>query len=131
MTIAHAAPGSHQPGQRIPVPGGTCTAVIDLAGGPDEPRRGGHDPSVPQIMTTLAVRGKLLVGHTRSLSDESAPIVIEREAYPGARLVDLRCTACVARVDVGQLDGATLAVLGHEPGCRALAQMLRRAGRAS
>jgi hypothetical protein len=131
MNATGAAAGGQDGGHRIPVAGGTASAVIDLAGEPDEPRRGGHDPSVPQIMTTLAVRGKLLVGHTRSLSDESAPIDIEREAYPGARLVDLRCTACVARVDVGQLDGATLAVLGHEPGCEWLARMLRRAGRAS
>jgi hypothetical protein len=116
-------------GPRIPVPGGTASAVIDLAG----PQMGGHDPSVPQVMTTLAVRGKLLVGHTASLADPDAPILIDptATAYPGARAADLRCPRCVAKVDVGELDGATLAVLGHEPGCRALAGMLRRARRAS
>ena len=97
------------------------------------PERGGRDPGVPQLMTALAVRGRLVVGHTADLGDPAAPIVIDPAvtAYPGGGPVDLRCGKCVAKVDVGQLDGATLAVLGHEPGCRALAGFLRQAGRAS
>ena len=97
------------------------------------PRRGGHDPAVPQIMIPLAVRGKLLVGHTADLRDESAPILIDQGAtvHPGGGTADLRCRQCVARVDVGQLDGATLAVLGHEPGCEWLAGALAAAGLAS
>jgi hypothetical protein len=131
MTINHPPPGGQQPGRRIPVAGGTASAVIDLAGG--TPGRGGHDPGVPQIMTTLQVRGRLVVGHTRSLSDPDEPILIDPCAtiYPGGGTADLRCGQCVAKVDVGQLDGATLAVLGHEPGCRWLAGMLEQAGRAS
>jgi hypothetical protein len=132
MTITHGAPGGQRPGQRIPVAGGTCTAVIDLAGGPDEPPYGGHDIRAKQIFYPLRVRGRLRVGHTRSLSDENAPIWVEEQ--PAARLsgqvADLRCPGCVSRCDIGELDG-TLVVIEHQAGCRWLRGMLRRSGRAS
>ena len=56
-------------------------------------RRGGHDPGVPQIMIPLAVIGRLLVGHTADLRDESAPILIDPRATirPGSsRTADLK-----------------------------------------
>jgi len=109
--------------------GSSCIAVIDLAGG-DGPEYGGHDIRAPQIMLPLAVRGRLLVGHTTDLSDPHAPILIDPRdtAYPGTGTADLRCAECIAKVDVGELDGDTLAVLGHEPDCGWMDAALRSAG---
>lgn len=118
-----------QPGRRLDVQGGTCSAIIDLAN-PAEPERGGHDPAAPQSRGTLLVSGRLLrVGHTWALSDPDEPVFIDASAdvHPGGRAAaDLRCTGCVARVDIGRLDGDTLAVLEHERGCRWLRKFLAR-----
>jgi hypothetical protein len=129
MTITHGAPGGQRPGQRIPVPGGTASAVIDLAGGPEY---GGRDPRARQILMPLQVRGRLRVGHTLDLRDPDAPIWVEEQ--PAARLsgqvADLRCPGCVSKIDIGEMDG-TLVVIEHQPGCRWLRGFLRRAGRTS
>jgi hypothetical protein len=109
--------------------GSSCTAVIDLADGAG-PEYGGYDARARQIFYPLAVRGRLRIGHTRSLSDPDAPILIDPRdtIYPGAAGADLRCGECIAKVDIGELDGDTLAVLGHEPGCAWLAAALTEAG---
>ena len=60
------------------------------------PRRSGHDPSVPQIMITLAVHGKLLVGHTADLRDESAPILIDQAPRCTRAAGQRSCGACGA-----------------------------------
>ncbi len=111
--------------------GSSCAGIIDLAGG-GEPEYGGLDPRAKQILYPLKVRGKLRVGHTWSLSDEDAPIWVEDQPAAGLSglAVDLRCPQCVTKADVGELDG-TLILLEHQPGCRWLRGMLRRAGRAS
>jgi hypothetical protein len=122
MKITHDSAGAQA---RIPVAGGTASAVIDLSG----PEYGGRDQRAKQVMIPLAVRGRLRVGHTRALADPDAPIWIQEDATvrPGQAVADLRCPGCVTRCDIGELDG-TLAVLEHEDGCRWLAGMLRAAG---
>ena len=108
--------------------GGTYTSVINLAGDPDEPERGGRDPGVPQVMMPLQVRGRLRTAHTWDLADPDEPVWIDEraDAYPGAKVADLRCPRCVTKLDIGHLDGDTIAVLQHQPGCRWLRRFLAR-----
>jgi hypothetical protein len=110
------------------VEGGTASAVIELANGSGEPERGGSDPEVPQVMMPVRVTGRLRTAHTWDLADPDEPVWIDEraDAYPGAQVADLRCPRCVTKLDIGQLDGDTIAVLQHQPGCRWLRRFLAR-----
>lgn len=119
------APG----GGRIAVEGGTANAVIDLAN-PGPPRRGGHDPLAPQVLTRLVVTGRLRTGHTRDFHDLAEPIIIREQddKYPGSIYAEGRCRACIAHPFLVRSDDETITVLEHEPGCPVMGGLLREAG---
>jgi hypothetical protein len=80
-------------------------------------------------MTAIEVRGRLRVGHTRSLSDPAAPILVDERAtaWPGAAAADLRCPSCAAAVTIARGAAETLAVIEHQRGCPELAALQDRA----
>lgn len=128
MTIA-SQPVSGQPATisaqlRGPRPG----RVLDFSNGPEPPQRGGRDPDVPMVLYPVEVRGRLLVGHTRDLGDQTAPIYVDPAAtvYPG-QYADLRCEGCVTRADIARGYGEQMAVLEHQDGCPMFAAVLARA----
>jgi hypothetical protein len=114
----------------VEVEGGTAARVLEFANA-DGPRRGGRDPEVPQLLTQVHARGRLLVGHTWDLGDPDAPIWTDPRdtIWPGQMFADLRCPGCVSKVHFGQFGpDATMAAIGHERGCRWLTEMLQLSG---
>jgi hypothetical protein len=109
--------------------------VIDLSNSdPGPPQRGGHDPGVPTVITRHEITGRLLIGHTTDLDDPDAPIIIReagtvRPGADGTAYADGRCRSCVAHPALAVGDGQAVLIIGHEPGCRAMAKLLRAAGR--
>jgi hypothetical protein len=107
------------PISRLEVEGGTASDVIDLASGPD-----------PQILAPFTVTGHLVIGHTASLADPDAPVIVRQGdviAPDAAQTIDLRCARCTATLSLGPLDGHTLALLEHEDGCSWFRQLLAEA----
>jgi hypothetical protein len=117
---------------------GVAGAVIDLAGtGPEqEPPMGGLDPDAPQWSGTWETTAtRLAIGHTASLADQSAPIVVRPEDITdmpasGLSFAEGRCRSCVAKVTMfhPDADGTILFVLEHQQGCRTLRRLLAAAG---
>lgn len=74
---------------------------VSSGGNHKQPRRGGRDPGVPQVLTYHPVTGPAMAGHTADYSDPDAPIVV-READTvlpgpgGVSAADSRCRSCVA-----------------------------------
>jgi hypothetical protein len=112
---------------RITQPG---PVVIDLS----VPHAGGgFDPEAPLVLTGMRVAGRVMIGHTASLDDPAAPVLI-REAdisdYPGGALyVEGRCPSCTARAAIFRDEGETLLVLEHAADCAELAALLRQVPR--
>ena len=83
------------------------------------------------VISPLPVRGRLITGHTASLADQDAPVIIRAADTiepGGAVYADARCRTCTASVSVGLLEPDTLVVLEHEAGCAELAALVREAG---
>lgn len=94
------------------------------------PERGGRDPGMPLVLTSLKVTGRLITGHTWSIADPDAPVIVAETAIiePSADIfTDLRCPGCVARVEIGPCAGDTLALVEHQDGCAELAALALRA----
>ncbi len=107
---------------RLIVPGGTAARVIDLASPSAQPPAG-------EVLTSIDVRGRFLIGHTDA-ADPEAPILIpEGTIVPpsGAFHVDLVCRSCAARHQIGFLDDDTLAMVEHQPSCPELLALMDRA----
>jgi hypothetical protein len=105
--------------------------AIDLAVPHPE---GGYDPEAGLVLTEHQVTGVFMVGHTASLTDPDAPIIL-REAdisdRPGSGLgmAEGRCVRCVTRSRIIRGDDGTMLLLEHQPGCTWFHKLLRRAGR--
>jgi hypothetical protein len=116
---------NHNPARRLEVEGGTAARVLDLA---NPHPGGGMDPEAPLVLTEWQVTGRVMTGHTASLDDPDAPVLI-REAdisdYPGGALyVEGRCPGCIAKTAIFRDEGETLLVLEHRPSCRAFRELL-------
>lgn len=98
----------------------------------EQPWRSGLEPEVPQVLTGWRVNGLVQIGHTASLDDESAPIVVHQSPLMpsalGVAAVDARCRACVAHLIIARGEDRTLLILQHQRSCRELAHWLRQAG---
>jgi len=104
--------------------------VLDFSNGP-EPPRGGRDPLAPLVMLPIDVIGQLLVAHTWSLSDATAPIWVD----PGATISpgqysDLRCEGCICQAALARDTPQPIIVLEHQAGCPEMAAITARAGAA-
>lgn len=111
---------THDPGRRLEV------QVIDLAVPHPE---GGFDPEAGLTLTTMRVTGRLMIGHTASLADPDAPILVREAdiASPppsGLSWAEGRCPGCIARVSIHRDGQGTLMILEHQPGCRAFRRLL-------
>jgi hypothetical protein len=97
---------------------------------------GGLDPDAPQWSGTWETTAtRLAIGHTASLADQSAPIVVHPEDITGMpesglSFMEGRCRSCVAKVTMfhPDADGTILVVLEHQRGCRTLRRLLAAAG---
>jgi hypothetical protein len=96
----------------------------------EDPRRGGHDPLAPQVLTRHQVTGRLRIGHTASFDDQSAPIIIREadDVYPGSTYAEGRCRACIARPCLARGEDESILILQHQPDCPDLARLLALAG---
>jgi hypothetical protein len=100
---------------------GTAARIIDFSNEP---------PIPPVVMMPVRVRGRFMVGHTRSFDDPDAPVLVfEDEMRTGPGEVDARCRSCNASSQLGPLGGDTLLLIEHETGCRTMAELARKAGR--
>jgi hypothetical protein len=105
-----------------------------IQGGEDEePRRGGLDPGVPQVLTAWRVTGPVSIGHTADFHDQDAPIIVREGTAimpgpDGTDYADTRCRGCVAHLHIARGEDETLLVLEHERGCPEMAALLRQAG---
>lgn len=105
--------------------------VIDLARPHPE---GGMDPEAGLALTEMDVTGRVMLGHTASLADPDAPILVRETDIngppdSGLGYAEARCPRCIAKVTICRSDAETMIVLEHRPGCRAFRKMLRQAGR--
>src|SRR5215467_101134 len=86
------------------------------------PRR---DGPLRLMILPVRVTGRLIIGHTRSISDHAEPVLV-RECdvlEPPPSGADLRCPGCVSRTQIGRLGQDTLALLEHQPGCTRMAEL--------
>jgi hypothetical protein len=109
--------------------------VIDLSNGRRaRPRRGGLGPGVPQLLSSWQVTAPaMMIGHTRDFADQSEPVIVReadtvRPGPDGFAYAEGRCGDCVARPFLAGGQGQAIMVLEHEPGCPAMAALLRLAG---
>jgi hypothetical protein len=86
------------------------------------------------VITSLRVRGPLLVGHTWDADDATEPVCVDPDAAlkPGTRHLDARCPDCHSTTTL-VLDepGAAvtrLVVVEHQRPCPWLTAQLRRNG---
>jgi hypothetical protein len=106
---------------------------VSSGGNHKQPRCGGLDPEVPQVLTTWQVMGPVLVGHTPDMDDPDAPIVVREGTaiLPGADgtgYADGRCGSCVAHMTIARGGDGTLLNIEHQAGCPVMAGLLRMAG---
>jgi hypothetical protein len=107
------------PAPRLEVEGGTASAVIELANGPD-------DPPQPKMVDLPTWPG--FVAHTRWPGD--GPIyMFEAQAYGPADPVDLRCSGCKAATTIAfdEPNRVLLFIVGHQRGCRAIEDLIEMA----
>ena len=129
----------HTPGitQLGPVPAGRVT-VLPTTGLPGRAActidLSGAEPQVPTVIITRhEVTGPVLLAHTRSYADQSAPILVDpRPILPGAdgtAAADTRCGSCQgAKPFVARGERETWIILQHRPGCRELAALAALVG---
>jgi hypothetical protein len=104
--------------------------VIDLAVPHPE---GGMNPEAGLVLTEMPVRGRFLIGHTASLADPDAPVIVRQADITsrpdsGLSAAKGRCPRCIAKTAIWRSDAETVLVLEHQAGCRAFRKLLRRAG---
>jgi hypothetical protein len=99
----------------------------------EEPRPGGLDPQVPQVLTTWQVTGPVLIDHTADFNDPDASIAVHHQPVlpdaDGVGMAEGRCPDCVAHPFIAGGDAQTIFVPEDEPGCPAMADLLREVAR--
>ena len=93
------------------------------------PRRGGHDPLAPQMITKWEVTGRVRIGHTADYSDPAEPIIFLQgdDVLPGpdgTAFTDARCPRCIGQTFLALGEAESVLVIQHRPGCREMAALL-------